>query len=70
MRRRYDTPALRGRLRGKTGTIAGVRTLAGYVSRNDGQNLVFALLVNGNAPPTLPKQVAEALVTADTPARP
>jgi D-alanyl-D-alanine carboxypeptidase/D-alanyl-D-alanine-endopeptidase (penicillin-binding protein 4) len=64
MRRRYDTPALRGRLRGKTGTISGVRTLAGYVRRSDGQDLVFALLVNGNAPRALPKRVAEALATA------
>jgi D-alanyl-D-alanine carboxypeptidase/D-alanyl-D-alanine-endopeptidase (penicillin-binding protein 4) len=63
MRRRYDSPVLRGRLRAKTGTISGVRTLAGYATRPDGTTLAFALLINGEAPNTLPTQVAEALVT-------
>lgn len=64
MRRRYASPALRNRLRGKTGTIRGVRTLAGYVTRADGTTLAFALLVNGSGPSSLPTRVAEALVEA------
>jgi D-alanyl-D-alanine carboxypeptidase/D-alanyl-D-alanine-endopeptidase (penicillin-binding protein 4) len=69
MRRRYAVPALEGRLRGKTGTIRGVRALAGYASRTDGVTLAFAVLANGNAPQSLPAQIAEVLVTAgvDTP---
>ena len=62
MQRRYALPELRGRLRGKTGTIQGVQTLAGYVSRADGTTLAFALLINGNDAATLPIRVCRALV--------
>lgn len=47
LRTRYDHPTLRGHLRGKTGTIRGVRCLAGYVVRDDDRTLAFAMLVNG-----------------------
>ncbi len=46
MKNRYASAALRGVLRGKTGSIRGVQTLAGYVGR-DGKTLAFAVLVNG-----------------------
>jgi D-alanyl-D-alanine carboxypeptidase/D-alanyl-D-alanine-endopeptidase (penicillin-binding protein 4) len=62
MQRRYALPELRGRLRGKTGTIQGVQALAGYVSRADGTTLAFALLINGNDAATLPIRVCRALV--------
>ena len=65
MHRRYDDPLLRGRLRGKTGTIRGVRALAGYVTRRDGRVLAFALLVNGRADHQLPREVCKTLVEAD-----
>lgn len=61
MRRRYDTPALHGRLRGKTGTIDKVKTLAGYVRRDDGTTLAFAALANGGPRLRLLVQIAEAL---------
>ncbi len=61
MRRRYDTPGLHARLRGKTGTIDGVKTLAGYVQRDDGTTLAFAALGNGGPPLKLLVQLAEAL---------
>jgi D-alanyl-D-alanine carboxypeptidase len=35
-----------GRVRAKTGTIAGVKSLAGYVSTISGRNLIFAIIVN------------------------
>lgn len=62
MRRRYDHPDLRGRLRAKTGTIRGVRTIAGYLDRADGARLAFALLINGKAPAELPRAVCRALL--------
>lgn len=62
MRRRYNAASLRGHLVGKTGTLRGVRTLAGYVEREDGVTLAFALLINGRAERSLPTKVAEVLV--------
>lgn len=62
IRTRYDDPALRGRLRAKTGTISGVRCLAGYLSRPDGHTLAFALLINGTAPRSMPRQVCMSLL--------
>ena len=62
MRRRYKDPALQERLRGKTGTLNGVRALAGYARRPDGTTLAFALLCNGRADATLPVKVARILV--------
>ncbi len=64
MRRRYNKAPLRGRLHGKTGTIAGVRALAGYLERPDGDVLAFALLINGRASRSLPTDVCLALLAA------
>ena len=43
--RMVGTPA-EGNARGKTGTMTGVRTLAGYVETADGERLAFAILAN------------------------
>ncbi len=64
MQRRYDDPALRGRLRGKTGTLAGVHTLAGYITTPDGRTLAFALLLNGPAGQELALRVCRVLAAA------
>ena len=61
MRRRYDLPTLRGRMLGKTGSISGVRALAGYIDRADGRTLAFAVLGNGDPPAELTVRVAEIL---------
>lgn len=61
MRRRYVDPALVGRMRAKTGTIAGVRTLAGVIERDGQTTLAFALLINGPAPADLPTKVAATI---------
>lgn len=68
MRRRYDDPLLRGRVRGKTGTIAGVHTLAAYVTRPDDTELACALLINGQANGELLEQVCR-LLASDAPPR-
>ena len=39
-------PALKNKLRAKTGSFTGVRCLSGYLTRNDGEMLVFTILVN------------------------
>lgn len=44
-----DSLAGRGVVRAKTGTIAGVNTLTGYVVTAEGQPLAFALMTSGGA---------------------
>jgi D-alanyl-D-alanine carboxypeptidase/D-alanyl-D-alanine-endopeptidase (penicillin-binding protein 4) len=61
MRHRYADPLLSGRLRGKTGTLAGVHALAGYARRPQGLTLAFALLCNDECDPELPAKVARIL---------
>jgi D-alanyl-D-alanine carboxypeptidase/D-alanyl-D-alanine-endopeptidase (penicillin-binding protein 4) len=60
--RNMNEEKLRGRLAAKTGTLAGVRALAGHVRRRDGGTLTFALLVNGTSPADFPTRVAALLV--------
>lgn len=62
MYKRYDVPELRGRLRGKTGTLQNVRALAGLLTRNDNTELAFALLINGQASRDLPIRVCRVLI--------
>ncbi|MCA9243873.1 MAG: D-alanyl-D-alanine carboxypeptidase/D-alanyl-D-alanine-endopeptidase [Phycisphaerales bacterium] len=62
LERRYDDDRLKGRVWAKTGTIRGVRSLAGYLERPDGQRLVFAIMVNGSGPRDLPERVLLALL--------
>lgn len=62
MKRRFGDSVFRGRLIGKTGTIAGVSTFAGYATRADGTTLAFAILVNGPAPENLPVRVSRVVV--------
>jgi len=64
MQKRYDEPALRGRLRAKTGTLAHVRSLAGYLDRPDGTVLAFALIINGPCDPAVPVRVCKLLLAA------
>lgn len=64
LRRQFNSPRFRDRLIAKTGTIRGVRALAGYVNRPDGVRLAFALLLNGDAPDDLPRDVCDVLCTA------
>jgi D-alanyl-D-alanine carboxypeptidase/D-alanyl-D-alanine-endopeptidase (penicillin-binding protein 4) len=61
MQRGYAFPSLTGKMRAKTGTIAGVRTLAGYVRRPDGREVAFALLINGNGSAELRTKIARIL---------
>lgn len=49
LKKRFDDPqeaAGRGRVHAKTGTLAGVASLAGYVETKDGAVLVFAAMAN------------------------
>jgi serine-type D-Ala-D-Ala carboxypeptidase/endopeptidase (penicillin-binding protein 4) len=52
LRTRFLSTSLAGRVRGKTGSIAGVNTLSGYIERPDGKPLTFAIEVNHHAQPT------------------
>jgi serine-type D-Ala-D-Ala carboxypeptidase/endopeptidase (penicillin-binding protein 4) len=48
--RMVGTPA-EGRARAKTGSMTGVRNIVGYVRNAAGEELVFAMLLNGLASP-------------------
>jgi D-alanyl-D-alanine carboxypeptidase/D-alanyl-D-alanine-endopeptidase (penicillin-binding protein 4) len=61
MQRRFADPVLNERLIGKTGTLQGVQTLAGYVRRGDGTTLAFAVLMNDNLDTDLPVRVCRIL---------
>ena len=52
LRTRFIGTAIEGRVRAKTGSIAGVNTLAGYIERPNGQPLTFAVEVNHHAQPS------------------
>jgi D-alanyl-D-alanine carboxypeptidase/D-alanyl-D-alanine-endopeptidase (penicillin-binding protein 4) len=56
--RRLVATAADSNLRAKTGSMTGVRGLAGYVTDGDGETLVFAVLLNGY---DAPGEVAAAL---------
>jgi serine-type D-Ala-D-Ala carboxypeptidase/endopeptidase (penicillin-binding protein 4) len=49
LRTRFLATPLAGRVRAKTGSIAGVNTLTGYIERPDGKLLTFAVEVNHHA---------------------
>ncbi len=59
--RRFREPGVRDCVVAKTGTIRGVRTLAGYATDAGGETLAFALLANGAPPGDLWESVVEAL---------
>jgi serine-type D-Ala-D-Ala carboxypeptidase/endopeptidase (penicillin-binding protein 4) len=52
LRTRFVATPLAGRVRAKTGSIAGVNTLTGYIERPDGKPLTFAIEVNHHAQPS------------------
>lgn len=45
---RFNHTPVQGKLRGKTGTLTGVNTLAGYLTLADGETLVFSIMVNNS----------------------
>jgi serine-type D-Ala-D-Ala carboxypeptidase/endopeptidase (penicillin-binding protein 4) len=51
LKTRFSIGPLLGRVRAKTGSIAGVNTLAGYIERPDGKPVTFAIEVNHHAQP-------------------
>ena len=46
LRNRLLHPAVRGRVRAKTGSLTGVAALSGYVTNRLGQGMVFSIVVN------------------------
>jgi D-alanyl-D-alanine carboxypeptidase/D-alanyl-D-alanine-endopeptidase (penicillin-binding protein 4) len=55
---RFRDDSMAGRLRGKTGTLAGVSTLAGYVRAADGERYAFTFFAN--AIPGVPGRARKA----------
>ncbi len=58
-------PALKNKLRAKTGSFTGVRCLSGYLTRNNGEVLAFTVLVNHFtcSPARLQKRIGSFLST-------
>lgn len=48
LKEKFTEPAMRRRIRAKTGNLRGVNALAGYGLAADGRVLVFAVIVNSN----------------------
>jgi D-alanyl-D-alanine carboxypeptidase/D-alanyl-D-alanine-endopeptidase (penicillin-binding protein 4) len=61
LRQRMTTTAAAGRLRAKTGTLNGVSALSGYVTTETGEELAFALLVNGAPSIRRARQVQDSI---------
>ncbi len=62
LRKRLAAPTIRGRVRGKTGTLAAVSTLAGYAGTDTARPLAFVVLINRL--PTGQRPAARALQDA------
>lgn len=45
--KKVTNPAIKGKVRAKTGTMTGIGSIAGYLTTNDGEVLAFAILQNG-----------------------
>lgn len=58
MKNRYNDAALVGRVVGKTGTLKDTTALAGYLTRDDGRVLAYAILLEGTQEST---PIVEAL---------
>jgi len=56
---RLNSPGLQGRILGKTGALAGVKTLSGYATTDSGQTVVFSILSNNSSLPS--KRLTEAI---------
>lgn len=70
LRRRMDGPALAGRLRAKTGNLAGVSALAGFVPTAGGEVATFAMVTNGQPDSNLVWQAQTAVGEAVAAHRP
>jgi D-alanyl-D-alanine carboxypeptidase/D-alanyl-D-alanine-endopeptidase (penicillin-binding protein 4) len=67
---RFKNSPLKGRIWAKTGTLAEVNTLSGYVSADSGRMLAFSILVNGRYPGSDVEEqaidrIAEAIAAAE-----
>jgi serine-type D-Ala-D-Ala carboxypeptidase/endopeptidase (penicillin-binding protein 4) len=67
---RFKTSPLKGRLWGKTGTLAEANSLSGYLTTASGKTLAFSIMVNGHKPGSSEEskavdRIAEAIAAAE-----
>jgi D-alanyl-D-alanine carboxypeptidase/D-alanyl-D-alanine-endopeptidase (penicillin-binding protein 4) len=56
---RLNTPRLRSRVYGKTGSLGGVKTLSGYATTDSGETIAFSILSNNSNLPS--KRITETV---------
>lgn len=61
---RFTTPDMRGRVQAKTGTLAEVDALSGYVQAASGRTVIFSVLCNGHLPGSGARAAMDRIVTA------
>lgn len=66
LRNRLSTPAVKGKIYAKTGSLDNVSSLAGYATAKDGETLIFSILTENTKKSTVPviDRIATAIVNS------